>query len=129
VNIPTDLFYTKEHEWVKIDGSTVIVGITDYAQHSLGDVTYVELPKIGRSVIQFKNLATIESVKAASDIFAPFSGQVTAINSALETKPGLINTSPYADGWIAKLKIEDPSEKNSLMNAAAYKTFAEGLSA
>ena len=129
MNIPSDLFYTKEHEWVKIEGAMGTVGVTDYAQHALGDVTYVELPQTGSSVFQFKNLATIESVKAASDIFAPFSGQVTSVNAALETKPGLINTSPYADGWIAKIKIEDPNEKNNLMNAATYKTFVEGLSA
>jgi glycine cleavage system H protein len=88
----------------------------------------VELPKHGQAVFQFKNLASIESVKAASDIFAPLSGVVSAVNTELETKPGLINTSPYADGWIAKIKMDDPNEKANLMNAAAYKSFVEELS-
>jgi glycine cleavage system H protein len=128
MNVPNDLLYTKEHEWVNIEGNAGTVGVTDYAQHALGDLTYVELPKHGQAVFQFKNLASIESVKAASDIFAPLSGVVSAVNTELETKPGLINTSPYADGWIAKIKMDDPNEKANLMNAAAYKSFVEELS-
>jgi glycine cleavage system H protein len=128
MNIPDGLFYTKEHEWIKIDGVTGTIGITDYAQHALGDVTFVELPKPGRAVIQFKNLASVESVKAASDIFAPMSGDITAPNTLLESQPGLVNSSPYADGWIARIKINKPEEKKNLMDASAYKTFLEGLS-
>lgn len=127
MNIPSDRLYTKEHEWIKIEGAVATVGITDYAQHALGDVTFVDLPKCGRIVAQFKNLASIESVKAASDIFAPLSGEVTATNATLETQPGLINSSAYAEGWIAKIKIANIDEKKNLMDATAYKTFTEGL--
>lgn len=127
MDIPRELLFTKEHEWIKIDGETGAIGITDYAQHALGDVTFVELPAAGAAVAQFKNLATVESVKAASDIFAPLSGQITAVNTALENDPGLINRSCYQDGWIAKIKIADIKEKSGLMDAAAYKTFVEKL--
>ncbi|MBI5874187.1 MAG: glycine cleavage system protein GcvH [Candidatus Omnitrophica bacterium] len=127
MNIPNGLFYTKEHEWVKIDGDIGTVGITDYAQHALGDVTFVELPKTGIVVKQFQGLATIESVKAASDIFSPVSGKILEVNSKVENTPALINQTCYQDGWIAKIKIKDRSETNNLMDAAAYKKFAEGL--
>ncbi len=124
---PSDRFYTKEHEWIKIDGDTGIVGISDYAQHALGDVTFVEVPKMSLEVRQFKNLATVESVKAASEIYAPMSGKVVAVNTELESQPGLVNTSPYAGGWIAKIKIADPAENKNLMDAPAYQKFVEGL--
>jgi glycine cleavage system H protein len=127
MNIPNGLFYTKEHEWVKIDGDICTVGITDFAQHALGDVTFVELPKTGIVVKQFQGLATIESVKAASDIFSPVSGKILEVNSKVENTPALINQTCYQDGWIAKIKIKDQSETNNLMDAAAYKKFAEGL--
>ncbi len=127
MNIPEDLYYTKEHEWVKIEGNSGTIGITDYAQHSLGDVTFVELPKINNEVKQFQGLATIESVKAASDIFSPMSGKVTEVNKAIENDPALVNQSCYQKGWIAKIQIKDISEKNNLMNAASYKTYVQGL--
>jgi glycine cleavage system H protein len=108
MNIPNGLYFTKEHEWIKIEGATATAGITDYAQHALGDVTFVELPKKGQSVKQFQLMATIESVKAASDIYAPVSGTITEANDALNANPGLVNQECYAKGWIAKIKLADP---------------------
>jgi glycine cleavage system H protein len=127
MNIPTNLLFTKEHEWIKIDGETATIGITDYAQHALGDVTFVELPKIGKEVKQFQNLASVESVKAASDIYSPMAGIVTKVNQALENEPSLINTSCYEDGWITKIKIKDINEKKNLMDKTTYAKFLEGL--
>ena len=125
MDIPKDLLYTKEHEWIKIHGEAGVVGITDYAQQALGDITFVELPKVGVSVKQSRLLATIESVKAASDIYAPMSGEILEVNGALKEAPGRVNAACYADGWIAKIKIEDPDEKKSLMDSAAYQKFLE----
>jgi len=127
MDIPQGLLFTKEHEWIKIDSDTGTIGITDYAQHALGDVTFVELPKVARPVKQFHGLATIESVKAASDIFSPLSGEVIGVNTKLENNPALINQSCYSDGWIAKIKIKDPSEKKNLMDNATYKKYVEGI--
>ncbi len=127
MNIPNGLYFTKEHEWIKIEGATATAGITDYAQHALGDVTFVELPKKGQSVKQFQLMATIESVKAASDIYAPVSGTITEANDALNANPGLVNQECYAKGWIAKIKLADPGETKNLMDSAAYKTYVEGL--
>jgi glycine cleavage system H protein len=125
MSIPKDLLYTKEHEWIRIQGDTGVVGITEYAQQALGDITFVELPKTGASVKQSQLLATIESVKAASDIYAPMSGRVLEVNAALEDAPGRVNAACYADGWIAKIKIEDAAEKKNLMDGAAYEKFLE----
>lgn len=127
MSIPNNLLFTKEHEWIKIDGATGTIGITDYAQHALGDVTFVELPKTGKEIKQFQNLASVESVKAASDIYAPLAGTVTETNPVLESEPSLINTSCYEKGWIAKIKINDTNEKKNLMDSAAYTKFLEGL--
>jgi len=127
MDIPQGLYFTKEHEWIKIDSDKGIIGITDYAQHALGDVTFVELPKIAKNVKQFQGLATIESVKAASDIFSPLSGEVVEANTKLENNPALVNQSCYSDGWIAKIKIKDALEKNNLMDSAAYKKYVDGL--
>jgi len=127
MNIPNGLYFTKEHEWIKIEGATATAGITDYAQHALGDVTFVELPKKGQSVKQFQLMATIESVKAASDIYAPVSGTITEANDALNANPGLVNQECYAKGGIAKIKLADPGETKNLMDPAAYKTYVEGL--
>lgn len=127
MDIPDALLFTKEHEWVRIEGKTGTIGITDYAQHALGDVTFVELPKIGFETRQFQIAATIESVKAASDIYAPLSGSVIDVNTKLENNPGLVNQSCYTEGWIAKIKIKDIQEKKNLMDSAAYKKFVEGL--
>jgi glycine cleavage system H protein len=117
---PTAFRYTKEHEWVQIDGKRARVGITDHAQAELGDVVFVELPSMGTVVKKGGHLGTVESVKAVSDLFAPVSGKVVAVNSDLETSPETVNQSPHADGWIAVLEISDPAEANDLLDAAAY---------
>ena len=118
--IPQDLKYTKEHEWIKIEGDTGTIGITDFAQHELGDIVFVELPKVGTKVEFMKAFGTIEAVKAVSDLFSPLSGEVIAINSALETDASVINTDPYGEGWIIKVKLGNTSELNNLLDSAAY---------
>jgi len=127
MEIPNHYFYTKEHEWVDIDENTATVGITDYAQEALGDITYVELPNIGSEVEQFEHFASVESVKAASDIFSPMSGKVTEVNSELESNPGLINKDCFEKGWIAKVEVSDLEEKSNLMTAAEYRSFLKSL--
>ncbi len=117
---PTTFRYTKEHEWVQIDGKRARLGITDHAQAELGDVVFVELPSVGTVVKKGGHLGTVESVKAVSDVFAPLSGKVVEINSALESSPETVNQSPHADGWIVVLELSDPSEANDLLDAAAY---------
>ncbi|RKY32623.1 MAG: glycine cleavage system protein GcvH [Candidatus Omnitrophota bacterium] len=128
MEIPEGLLYTKEHEWIKIEGNLGTIGITDYAQNALGDITFVELPKVGDEVKQFKPFASVESVKAASDIYAPMSGKVVKLNEKLSTSPELINNSPYGDGWIAVIEISDEKEKENLMTAEEYKKYVEELS-
>ena len=123
--IPQDLKYTKEHEWVRIEGDQAVVGITDHAQSELGDITFVELPTMGSDVQQSESLATVESVKAASDVYAPLSGKVVEVNSSLEDAPETINKSPYENGWICRIKIADASEQDNLMDAASYQKFLE----
>lgn len=122
-----EYLYTKEHEWVYFDDDVAIVGIAEYAQSSLGDITFVELPEIGADVEQFEQFASLESVKAASDIFAPISGKVLEVNKKLEASPELINKSCYDKGWIAKIAPSDLAEKTNLMNAEEYEKFLEGL--
>ncbi len=117
---PTDYRYTKEHEWIKADGT---VGITDYAQHSLGDVVYVELPKIGAQLLAGKSFGTVESVKAVSELYSPATGEVTAVNTALADSPEKINQDPHGAAWLLKLKLSNPGELNSLMDAAAYESY------
>jgi glycine cleavage system H protein len=119
--IPDDLLYTESHEWIKREGDNVRVGITDHAQSELTDVVYVELPKLERQVNAKEPIAVVESVKAASDIYAPVKGAVVEANTALEADPGLINREPYGQGWIFVLKIENPDELKNLKDAAAYK--------
>lgn len=121
---PQDLLYSKEHEWVKLDGDTATVGITDYAQNSLGDIVYVELPKVGASVKQFGNVGVIESVKAVSDLFTPISGEVIEVNPALESDPAAVNRDPYGAGWLLKVRVSDASETKNLLNAAEYEKIA-----
>ncbi len=116
-----DLLYTEEHEWVAVEDGVATVGITDYAQGELGDVVFVELPAVGTEVKQAESFGTIEAVKAVSDLFAPVSGQVVEINELLADQPELVNKDPYVDGWMIKIKISDPSELTSLLNADAYK--------
>ena len=123
MEVQEHLLYTKEHEWVNIDGDEALVGISDYAQNSLGDITFIELPPADDEVDQFGELASIESVKAASDIFAPMSGKILEVNEELEETPGLINQSPYSKGWIVKLSLADIEEKNNLMTAEEYEKF------
>ena len=127
MEIPNHYYYTKEHEWVNIEDSTAIIGITDYAQEALGDITYVELPATDGEVEQFEHFASVESVKAASDIFSPMSGKVIEVNSVLESNPGLINKSCFEKGWIAKVTLSDPEEKSNLMTAVEYRSFLKSL--
>jgi len=117
---PKDLKYTKEHEWIKIDGDIGTVGITDFAQHALTDVVFVELPEVGKKVEQFKPVATIESVKSVSDIFAPSTGKIIEVNETLNDNPEKINKSPYDEGWIFKIKISDANNINNLMSVEEY---------
>jgi glycine cleavage system H protein len=124
---PTDRKYTKEHEWAKQDGDVIIVGITDYAQHALGDVVYVELPAVGKSVTAMQTFGVVESVKAASDLFAPVSGSVTAANTALQDQPELVNSAPYGDGWMLKVKPSNMGELDALLSAEQYDAFIATL--
>ena len=120
---PGDLRYTKEHEWVRIDGSRARVGITHYAQAELGDVVFVELPKVGTKVSQMKAFGVVESVKAVSDLFAPLSGEVVEVNAGLGAKPELVNEDPYDQGWMIVIALSAPSELEGLMTARQYETF------
>jgi glycine cleavage system H protein len=121
MNIPSNLLYTKDHEWARLEGDIAIIGITDYAQGELGDVVFVELPQVGNQVTKGQAFGTIEAVKAVSDLFAPFSGEIVAINNELENAPETINTSPYENGWMIKIKVSDPSEKADLVSPDEYK--------
>jgi glycine cleavage system H protein len=120
---PSDYRYTKEHEWVHVDGSTGTIGITSYAQHELGDVVFVEFPKSGATITAGVSFGTVESVKAVSDIYAPVSGQVTEVNSTLADAPEKINSDPHGEGWLIKAKLTNPAELSKLMDAAAYEAF------
>lgn len=117
---PTDYRYTKDHEWINADGT---VGITDYAQHSLGDVVYVELPKVGAQLEAGKSFGTVESVKAVSELYSPATGEVTAVNEALANSPEKINQDPHGAAWLLKLKLANPAELDALMDAAAYEAY------
>ncbi|OYQ33976.1 glycine cleavage system protein H [Sandarakinorhabdus cyanobacteriorum] len=119
--------YTQEHEWIDVDGSTATVGITDYAQGQLGDVVFVDLPESGRAVTKGGEAAVVESVKAASDVYAPVSGTVTEANPALADDPSLVNSAPEGDGWFFKLTLSDASELDGLMDKAAYEAFVASL--
>ena len=118
--VPKDLIYTEEHEWVRVEGDSATIGISDYAQQALGDITFVELPETGKLVVQFEDLAVIESVKAASDIYAPLSGEVLEVNPALEEAPETINRDCYGEGWICKLTGIVEAEMEKLLSAEAY---------
>jgi len=122
MTIPDDLLYTESHEWIKREGENIRVGITDHAQSELTDVVYVELPKLERQATAKEPIAVVESVKAASDIYAPVKGMVIEVNKALEADPGLINREPYGQGWIFVLKIQNPDDLKNLKDASAYKT-------
>jgi len=122
------LFYTQEHEWVKIEGPVGVVGITDYAQDSLGEITFVELPAAGQVVKAKDEIAVVESSKAASDVYAPVGGKVVAVNSLLQLQPELINHSCYQDGWICRMEITDSRATGNLMDAKQYEEYVKGLS-
>ncbi|MBN1408328.1 MAG: glycine cleavage system protein GcvH [Calditrichaceae bacterium] len=121
MNIPSDLKYTKDHEWIKVDGDTATVGITDYAQGELGDVVYVELPEEGAEVSMNEAFGSIEAVKAVADIFSPVSGEVIEINEAIQDEPEKVNQDAYGAGWMVKIRLSNPDELSQLMDAAAYK--------
>jgi len=125
MEFPKGLHYTKDHEWVRIEGDIAVVGITDYAQDSLGDIVFVELPQLGTEINIHDILGTVESVKAVSEIYSPISGAVDQINETLNTEPAIINKDPYGEGWIAKLTLKDVSELNQLMNADQYEAFVK----
>jgi glycine cleavage system H protein len=117
---PADLLYSKEHEWVKIDGDVATVGITDYAQNSLGDIVYVELPKIGAQVAQMGSVGVVESVKAVSDLFTPIGGEILEVNTELENDPALVNREPFAGGWMFKVRLTDGAQTSGLLSPDDY---------
>ena len=123
--IPEGLIYTKEHEWIKVEGNEITVGITDYAQNALTDVVWVELPELGVSVKSMDSFANVESVKSVSEIYAPVSGEVIEINEDLEDAPETVNTDPYGEGWICRMSMENPGELDALLDAAGYKSLIE----
>jgi glycine cleavage system H protein len=122
MNIPSNLRYTKTHEWIRIEGAIAVVGITDHAQHELTDIVYVELPAVETACQAGAGAAVVESVKAASDIYAPVSGEIVAVNEQLSAAPELINQDPYGKGWMFKIKMQDPSEAQELMTGEEYAT-------
>ena len=125
MNIPTDLRYSREHEWVRVDGPTARIGITDFAQESLGDVVFVQLPEDGLEIVAGASASEIESTKSVSDVYVPVSGSVSAVNSALAETPELVNGDPYGEGWILEVTLTDPSEVDGLLDAEAYRAFIE----
>lgn len=123
--VPDELRYTKEHEWIRIDGDSVVIGITDFAQNALTDVVWVELPELGMKVSSMESFASVESVKSVSEIYAPVGGEVTEVNEALEDSPELINEDPYGDGWICKMTVSNASELDGLLDGATYSGLIE----
>jgi glycine cleavage system H protein len=126
VNTPAELRYSKEHEWVRVDGNVVRIGITDFAQDSLGDVVFVQLPDPGLDVVAGASAGEIESTKSVSEVYAPVSGVVRAVNDALAEKPELVNQDPYGEGWMFEVELSDASELDALLDAAAYQALVEG---
>lgn len=123
----SQVWYTEQHEYIRLEGDTAVVGITDYAQDQLGDIVFVELPAIGKSVGQGEEAAVVESVKAASEVYAPAGGEITEVNDALDGEPQLVNQAPHGEGWFFKMKLSDKGELDKLMSEDAYKTYIEGL--
>lgn len=121
MKIPDSLLYTKEHEWVKIDGEIATVGITDFAQGELGDIVYVEIERVGETVETGEVFGTVEAVKTVSDLFMPISGEVSEVNPSLDSQPELVNSDPYGEGWMIKIKVSDISQKSQLLDASGYK--------
>jgi glycine cleavage system H protein len=126
MNFPPDLKYTKTHEWIRIEGDTATLGITDYAQGELGDVVFLELPQAGRVLKPEESFGTIEAVKAVSDLFSPLSGEVTAVNAQLSGSPELVNKDPYGQGWMVKLKFSNAAELSGLLDAGTYEKLTQG---
>jgi glycine cleavage system H protein len=124
--VPGDLRYTKEHEWVRVDGDEATIGITQYAADQLGDIVFVELPGAGRAVAQFATFGVVESVKAVSDLFAPVSGEVTATNNDLAGQPEAVNSDPYGKGWMVRVRLTDPGQLDGLLDPAAYEQLVAG---
>lgn len=127
-NVPEDLHYSKDHEWVRVEGDQAIIGITDYAQNSLGDVVYVELPKAGDKFAASEPFGSVESVKAVSEVFTPIAGTITSINESLADEPEKVNSDPYGEGWMIRLKMDNPGEVDSLLTAAEYEDFTKAES-
>ncbi len=125
MEFPSDLKYTETHEWARIEGDIATIGISDFAQSQLGDIVYVELPEVDTAVVKGEELTTIESAKAVGEVKAPLSGKVTEVNEPLGDDPEVVNSSPYGNGWLIKIKLSDPSEAGSLMDAAAYEKIAK----
>jgi glycine cleavage system H protein len=126
MNIPSELRYSTDHEWVRVDGDTVTIGITEYAQDALGDVVFVEMPEPGVTVAAGATFSEVESTKSVSDIYAPVSGSISAVNDALESQPELLNSDPYGEGWICRITMTDVAELDALMDAEAYRALTEG---
>jgi glycine cleavage system H protein len=125
--VPADLRYTKDHEWVRVDGDTATIGVTDFAASQLGDVVFVDLPAVGKAVEQFATFGVVESVKAVSDLYAPLSGEVVEVNGELGSKPELVNSDPFGDGWMIKVRVGDAAQVAGLLDAAGYEQLtAEG---
>lgn len=124
-NIPDDLHYSKDHEWVRVEGNVAVVGITDYAQDSLGDVVYVELPKVGDDFAANESFGSVESVKAVSEVFSPVSGEIVGNNDALTDTPEKVNQDPYGEGWMIRVQMTNPGEVDSLLTAAEYEDFTK----
>jgi glycine cleavage system H protein len=128
LKFPDDVRYTTDHEWARLEGNKIRVGITDYAQDQLGDIVFVETPKVGASFEHGQEFGTLESVKAVAELFIPVSGKIIVVNSNLEDSPGLVNTAPYSEGWIAEVMPDNPSEMDGLMTAEAYLEMLKGMS-
>jgi glycine cleavage system H protein len=126
MNIPSELRYSTDHEWIRRDGTIVTIGITEYAQDSLGDVVFVEIPEQGTAVTAGESFTEVESTKSVSDIYAPVSGSVVAVNDALDAQPELLNSDPYGEGWICRIEMTDPTEFDALLDADAYRALTEG---
>jgi glycine cleavage system H protein len=126
MNIPAELRYSSDHEWVRIDGATATIGITEYAQDALGDVVFVEMPEPGLAVAAGDSFSEVESTKSVSDIYAPITGSIAEVNADLESQPELLNSDPYGAGWICRIDFSDPSELDGLMDAEAYRALTEG---
>ncbi len=126
MNVPAELRYSSDHEWIKVDGNTVTIGITEYAQDALGDVVFVDAPEIGTAVAAGESFSEVESTKSVSDIYAPVSGTIVAFNDALEDTPELLNSDPYAEGWICRIEMTDASQLDELLDAEAYRALTEG---